>query len=337
LAASYDGSGVGVAVRMSLIRAVPFGMVRIAIGTALACAVGYALWVTWHSPRLEQVSWQIQPLTLLGALTLMIGVTLASVPCWLVIFRQLGGQLSLRDALHISLVTNLGKYLPGKVMHAAGRVAMLQAKGQPITISIASIGVDVGLSLLAAALVSLLSLPLFLREYGLADPLGLVIPVWLVVVPLGLIALHPRTVRFGLQVSARLLPGSGVNRDTPVPAYSTIVPMLAARVCLWLTMAVALFLTARTVHPLGWDWLPAMSGIAGVSYLFGLAVPFAPSGIGAREGLMTVLLATMMPAPEAAATSVLFRIVSILAEVVTAGGIVVTPRWLRRPASFASE
>jgi glycosyltransferase 2 family protein len=115
------------------------------------------------------------------------------------------------------------------------------------------------------------------------------------------------------------------------------VPMLAARIGLWLTMAVALFLTARTVYPLGWDWLPAMSGIAGVSYLFGLAVPFAPSGIGAREGLMTVLLATMMPAPEAAATSVLFRIVSILAEVVAAGGVVVMPRWFRRPVAPSTE
>jgi hypothetical protein len=221
-------------------------------------------------------------------------------------------------------------------MHAAGRVAMLQAKGQPISLSIASIAVDVGLSLLAAALVSLLSLPLFLREYGLADPLEMVVPVWLLVVSLGLIVLHPRAVRFGLQVTARILPRSGLNPDASVPAYATIVPMLAARVGLWLTMAVALFLTARTVYPLGWGWLPAMGGVAGVSYLFGLAVPFAPSGIGAREGLMTVLLATMMPAPEAAATSVLFRIISILAEVAAAGGVI-TPSWLRWPLAPVSE
>ncbi|MGE3268851.1 MAG: lysylphosphatidylglycerol synthase domain-containing protein [Chloroflexota bacterium] len=307
-------------------RALPISAIRAVVGLALAGGVAYALWVTWHNPRLEPLAWQLRPLPLAGGLALMLGVALVSVPCWLVIFRQLGGRLSAWDALHISLVTNLGKYLPGKVMHAAGRVAMLQAKGQSISISIASIAVDVGLSLLAAALVSLLSLPLFLHEYGLTENLTALIPVWLLVVPLGLVGLHPKVVRFGLQLCGRVLPGAALDPATPVPAYSTIVPMLGARIGLWLTMAMALFLTARTVYPLEWGLMPAMSGVAGVSYLFGLAVPFAPSGIGAREGLMTVLLATMMPAPEAAATSVLFRIVSILSEVLAAGGVMAASR-----------
>jgi uncharacterized membrane protein YbhN (UPF0104 family) len=62
-----------------------------------------------------------------------------------------------------------------------------------------------------------------------------------------------------------------------------------------------------------------MGGIAAASYVAGLAVPFAPAGIGAREGLMTLLLTTMMPAPAAAVVSVLYRLMSILAELVAAG------------------
>jgi uncharacterized membrane protein YbhN (UPF0104 family) len=298
--------------------------IRLAVSMACAGGVGYALWITWSNPRLEPFAWHLRPLPLIGGLLLMLVVTFASVLCWLVIFRQLGGRLSARDAFRISLVTNLGKYLPGKVMHAAGRVAMLHAKDQPMAISIASIAIDVGLSLLAAALVSLLSVPLFLRAYDLIDDLNLVIWAWLLVVPAGAIGLHPRVVRWGLELSARVLPGAEAARAAPVPSYATIVPMLAARVGLWLLMSLALFLTARTVYPLGWDWLPTMGGVAGLSYLFGLAVPIAPSGIGAREGLMTLLLATLMPAPEAAATSVLFRIVSILAEALAAGGVMLT-------------
>jgi len=85
-------------------------------------------------------------------------------------------------------------------------------------------------------------------------------------------------------------------------------------------MSVGLFAAAHTVTAdLSWDILPATSGIVAISYLFGLAVPIAPAGIGAREGLMTVLLSTMMPAPAAAVASVLYRVVTILAEVLAAG------------------
>jgi uncharacterized membrane protein YbhN (UPF0104 family) len=73
------------------------------------------------------------------------------------------------------------------------------------------------------------------------------------------------------------------------------------------------------VDSLQWDHLPAVSGIAALSYLFGLAVPIAPAGLGAREGLMTLLLSTMMPAPAAAVTSNLYRIISISAELLAAG------------------
>ena len=69
-----------------------------------------------------------------------------------------------------------------------------------------------------------------------------------------------------------------------------------------------------------------ISGIAALSYLFGLAVPIAPAGLGAREGLMTLLLSTMMPAPAAAVTSVLFRVVSIAAEMLAAGVSVLLSR-----------
>jgi len=78
---------------------------------------------------------------------------------------------------------------------------------------------------------------------------------------------------------------------------------------------------ARSVYPLDAGWLPAMGGIAAASHVAGVAVPFAPAGIGAREGLMTLLLSTLMPASAATVTSVLYRVVSILAELATAGFI----------------
>ena len=108
---------------------------------------------------------------------LMLAATLATAPMWLVIYRDLGGRVRAHDAFRIFLVTNIGKYLPGKMMHAAGRVALLQGQGQPASIGITSVVVELALILLGAALVSLLSIPTLLSQQHLAEYIAIV--AWL--------------------------------------------------------------------------------------------------------------------------------------------------------------
>ena len=47
-------------------------------------------------------------------------------------------------------------------MHAAGRVALLQERGQSASIGVTSVLVELALSLLGAALVSVISIPILL-------------------------------------------------------------------------------------------------------------------------------------------------------------------------------
>jgi glycosyltransferase 2 family protein len=130
-----------------------------------------------------------------------------------------------------------------------------------------------------------------------------------------------------LRYASARLPGKGTELCTELPPYRTILVLLVAYVVLWVTMSIALFATSHTVvDSLHWEHLPAVSGIVALSYLFGLAVPIAPAGLGAREGLMTLLLSTMMPTPAAVVTSLLYRIVSIVAEMLAAGLSIVLAR-----------
>jgi hypothetical protein len=181
------------------------------------------------------------------------------------------------------------------------------------------------LSLLGAVLLSLISIPGLLRQQGLAEHLTLLTGLSLMALPAGLIGLHPRVMGPVLKMASKALPGKAGELATNLPPYRTILLLLVAYVLAWFVMSMALFATAHTVYPLGWDTVTAMGGIAAISYLFGLAVPIAPAGIGAREGLMTLLLSTMMPAPAAAVTSVLYRVVTIVAESIAAGlGLLLT-------------
>jgi uncharacterized membrane protein YbhN (UPF0104 family) len=290
------------------------------LGLVLVAGVGYALWLGLSDPRIWEVEWHLQPLPIAIGFLLMLISAAITAPLWLVIYRGLGGRVDTAAGTRIFLVTNIGKYLPGKVMHAAGRVALLGERGQPASIGVTSVLVELALSLLGAALVSVISIPILLRDQGLSEHLEWIGWISYMALPVGLICMHPRVMGPALRLASSLLPGKGTELCTDLPPYRTILLLLVGYVILWITMSIALFATSHTVvDALDWSHLPAVGGIAALSYLFGLAVPIAPAGLGAREGLMTLLLSTMMPAPAAAVTSILFRIVSISAEMLAAG------------------
>jgi len=286
---------------------------------ALVGGVGYSLWLSFQDPKLADFEWHFYPVPIGIGLLLMLATSTATALLWLVIFRSLGGRVETRAGCRIFLFTNLGKYLPGKVMHAAGRVALLGERQQPASLVVTSVLVELVLSLLGAVLISLISIPGLLRQQGLTEHLTLLTGISLLALPAGLIGLHPRVMGPVLRFSSKRLPGRAGELATELPPYRTILLLLVAYVLLWFVMSMGLFAVAHTVYPLGWDTVTAMGGIAAISYLFGLAVPIAPAGLGAREGLMTVLLSTMMPAPAAAVASVLYRVVTILAESAAAG------------------
>ena len=279
----------------------------------------YAGWLAWRDATIADIPSDLHPLPLAASLVMRIAATLLTVIVWLGLYRGLGGAIGAQDGFRIYLLTNLGKYLPGKVMHAAGRVALLRDRGDPAATGVTSILLELMVSMLAAALVSLTSLPLLLNSQGLSEYATVVGGLAILAVPAGLIVLHPKVLGVALRLAARWMPTVGGQLSTQLPSYPRILWLLAVYTLVWICGSLGLFAVAQSVHPLDAAWLPAMGGIAAASYVAGLAVPFAPAGIGAREGLMTLLLSTMMPAPAAAVASVMYRLISILAELVTAG------------------
>ena len=296
-------------------------LLRVVLVLVLVGGVGYTLWLSFQDPQLADFAWHFYPVPIGIGLLLMLSTSLSTSLLWLVIFRSLGGRVETRPGCRIYMVTNLGKYLPGKVMHAAGRVALLQERRQPASIVVTSVLVELVLSLMGAALLSLIAVPGLLRQPGFAEHATLLTIISLLALPAGLIGLHPRVMGPVLKLASRMLPSRAGELCTDLPPYRTTLLLLVSYMLLWFVMSMGLFATAHTVYPLEWDRLPGMAGIAAISYLFGLAVPIAPAGIGAREGLMTALLSTLMPMPlpAAAVASVLYRVVTIVGESLAAG------------------
>jgi hypothetical protein len=285
----------------------------------VAAGIGYAGWTVWNDPTLADLPADVQLLPAATSLVLKLTATLIAVGLWLALLRGLGGRVPARDAYRIYLVSGLAKYLPGKVAHIAGRVALLCERGAPAPLGLTSVLLELALSVLSSALVSLIALPLLLGRAGPTDRLAAVAWFAALAVPIGLVGLHPRVLGPALRLGSRLMPKAGAAVGSRLPPYRTTLLLLAAYAALSGIGALALLATARTVYPLEAHWLPFLAGVATTSHLLGIVVPVAPAGIGAREALMAVLLATIMPAPAAALTSVLSRTLSILADLLATG------------------
>jgi hypothetical protein len=290
-------------------------------GVVVLAAAGYALWSSWRDLAWDALPAELRSGPLALALLLRLSLSGLMAMTWLVLFRGIGGQLGERDAFHVYLVSTIAKYLPGKVMLVAGRAMMVQERGQSATLGMTSTVLEAGFSLLGAACVGITA---FVLAQGQAwsEHGGLngwaVFAMLLLLVP-GLIGLHPRILGPALQIATGIAPRRMALNLGAAPAYRTSLLVFAAHVLSRAVGACALFSVVGSVYPIDVGWLPLLAGASAASYLFGFALPFAPAGLGAREGMLTLVLATVMPVPVAAIVSVLDRIVTVLAELLAAG------------------
>jgi hypothetical protein len=276
---------------------------------AVLGAVGYALVASWS--QLDHTGWTFSPLPAAIGFILWLAAFLWVAPLWVVICRSLGGGITVRQGVRIHLISNLGKYLPGKVLHAVGLVVMARPYDVPGPVGVTSVLLELALSLTGAGLISLLALPLVLDAQR-----ALLVPLVIVAVAFALVVMHPVVMGRLLRFGARFVPGAAGHFETArLLPYPRALMLLVAYACSWFILGCSLFASAQIISPLGVELLPQMAGTMALSYLFGLAVPFAPAGLGAREGATALLLSTLMPLPAAIATSVLARLIGIAAEV----------------------
>jgi uncharacterized membrane protein YbhN (UPF0104 family) len=106
--------------------------------------------------------------------------------------------------------------------------------------------------------------------------------------------------------------------------YSVMLGFLAGYLIIWSFVGTAFFVLLNAVHPLSLAWLPTVIAIYAISWMAGFLAPFAPSGLGVREGAMILLLGQVLPVPAVTVTAILFRLWLILAEVLWAA---VATRW----------
>src|SRR5690606_24181270 len=253
---------------------------------------------------------------------LVVGVYIAHALLWRRIVRDLRlGDLSLRHTIRVYFTASLGRYVPGKVWQLAGMAVLAGRAGLPPVAATAAAVLGQIAYLATGVLFLALTLPGWQEQYGgRYGPLvaALVAGLALGAALIWLLAATP----FGHAARERLM-----RRGGPASGKLGIALALADRItaanaglwagayfATWIVLGAAFVLFVSAFVPLTAGAPRYLAGTIAASYLLGYVVPL-PAGIGAREGVMIVLLRPVVPdAGAAIVISALSRVWFTLAE-----------------------
>lgn len=253
---------------------------------------------------IRDYSWQLDFRWLAGSMLVLWIVSFHIINLWrYVLFTVSGKWLGFGMAYRITIISNLGKYLPGKVWSVMGMFYLLNREGYSTPTAFVCSVLHQAFTLIAGVIfiTAVLGRVIF---HGIS-----VLPLILGTL-LGVIILYPaifaRILNFGLRL---------LKRDPVVVRLTFIqsIVLLALYVVSWILYGASFWCL---LHGLGVQpesfWIATATFDA--AYLLGFLALFAPGGLGVREGVLSVLLASTLTAGLAAMIAVASRLWMTLFE-----------------------
>jgi glycosyltransferase 2 family protein len=260
---------------------------------------------------LREHEWRVNPVLLVASVAAHVGVLVWGVLVWGRVQRQFtGAPVRARGLLRIWFLSNLARYIPGKVFQFIAVAHLGRGAGAAPSVLLASLLIHTGLSLLTATLLAGLTL-----GTQLLPAIPPLLPAAAISIA-AVIAVHPAPLNAGLRVVARLtrrdlLRWQGSWRDG--------LGLLLLSLLSWVLYGVAYYLFLAALTPLPPATLPVLAGVNALSFVAGYLAIVTPGGLGVREAAMTALLLPLLPQSVAAVLAIASRLWTIAAEIV--GGL----------------
>ena len=274
------------------------------------CLLGWQLSRDWGSLPEGFLS-NVRYGWLLISVGLLLLALLATSLRWWLTLRVMHVSIPWWTAVEIWFLSQLGRYVPGGVWSYVGRFYLGRTEMRQDVV-ITSMVLETGLRVVSEILVFLLTLP-FWPNIGFLTSFP-VIPLLAGVIG-GVTILHPRILqavghspylqRFGAKLE---------SIDFSTVRYRMVLLLLAYYILTVIAVGVAFYMLVGAFYPASPVLLPALTGSLSASVVLGFLVPFAPNGLGVREGLLVFLLSQMIPASVAVILSIATRIWLSVAE-----------------------
>ncbi len=279
----------------------------VVVGASLGY-VGRVLSANWS--ELEQQRAAFSPWLALASVPFGFGYVVARGLLWHHIIVRIGGPSPVKLDVAVWLASTLGKYLPGKVFMLLGRVFVYRQRG--LSLGAVTLGFLYEMAVLFATA--------FILTVGVIDippQAGWQSVKWLA--GLGVLAFlvgsQPEVLAFVARRVPRFSPTTerlGRVRRTDPLLWTGL--MMAT----WCILGAGLFVLTRAFVDVPLSAAPHLTASYAVAGVLGIAVVLAPSGLGVREGVLTVLLTPSLGPGAAATLALASRVWITIAEVLSA-------------------
>jgi uncharacterized membrane protein YbhN (UPF0104 family) len=284
--------------------------IQLALTLAVVGFAGWYLWKQWSAATDNGYRFDFQVGWLAAASVVILATFAVLIETWRRVLRQLGSQLSFGTAARIWMVSNLGKYVPGRIWALTTMAMMAGEHGVPVGVVGASSVVIMAANVATGfAVVLLMSAGTVQRlAGGLAAIVAAMVGLFVLLFAAPYIATHWN--RFAARFHKAQLTVS-------IPPAAIAVAIVGTTVS-WFAYGFAFMLFVHSI--IGSSAAPYSAFVTAnaASYLVGYLMIIAPAGIGFRE----VALVTLLPAlkiatgPQAAVITIASRIWLTLLEIV---------------------
>lgn len=247
------------------------------------------------------VAWGV----VLAATVLLIALYLALAWLWTSIAGALGVRIPYRVALQFWSISNLGRYVPGKVWQITGVAIVASDLGVSPGLAVTIACLSFGFMVATGAWLGFALLP------GLfaSDALRLAVvgaSAAAVAVPVAWPGIFPATMR--------RLPGRLRVTDVRAPSRGGVARMAVQFAAVWIAHGIAFWVFCAAFAPLAWRTVLPVTGAYCLAYVSGLVALIAPGGIGVREEILGATLAPVMPGHPVHVVAVAARVWTMAAE-----------------------
>lgn len=269
--------------------------------------------------KLPDFDWRFSPGWLALSVICVLGFYVVQGELWRVILHSLGEHhLEPRPSRAIWGKSLIARYVPTNALMVVGRVIMAERYGVRKRVCLASIVYELGLGFGTAVMVGayfVIQLP------SLEDQAGRY--VVLVLIPLVLVALHPRVFFPLANFALRKLGREPLPRALP---FARVLELAVAYIVTWAIIGLGTYAFASALHPLDVGDLPYVAAAYPVAFCVAVLTFVVPSGLGTRDAALATAMAAVMDVTVATAIAVGFRIFQTVVELGYVGGVVAIER-----------
>ncbi|MDE0424208.1 MAG: lysylphosphatidylglycerol synthase domain-containing protein [Candidatus Poribacteria bacterium] len=226
-------------------------------------------------------------------------------------------KISFRCAFTLFHLSNITRYLPGRIWGVVRLLSLSHRFGLRKTVVGSSLTLHVSIEAALGGLIA--SSLLFSGQIRATAPevlekvpghtLFLILPVvGLLIGILFLIFKVTKQVWTSVKKCLHLLGKAPLWRN-----------VISCHVLLWGCQGLAFFLFIRSFSPVAWTEAAVLTACYAFAWIVGFLSFLTPGGLGVREGLLSLLLASYMPLSQATLVALFYRVWILSTEIILAG------------------